>query len=328
MWEFGLKSSSDIIKFKVDHCFVGERLDRFLGSMKSRISRTVFQKLIKAGNVAINGEICLDPKRKMSKEDDVTVDLPPPAEKNPIPLSEEIPLDILFEDDTLLVLNKQPGLVIHPGDGTPSGTAVNALLWYFADSDFSTGFDDPNRPGIVHRLDKDTSGCLVVAKTQSALTALKRSFKERTVEKTYLAVVQGEMEGKGVLTDNLGRHPVNRKKMAVLNEGGKRAVTRYYTLSRGEVDGIPVSLLKVDIETGRTHQIRVQMSAVGHAIVGDAVYGRNRVAGVERQLLHAWRLTVPHPKNSEILRFEAPLPPDMRGFIESNFHENPLLPRN
>ena len=323
-----LQTLGDIVRLMVENDYVGERLDRFLASMQSRISRTVFQKLIKAGNVTINGAPCLDPRHKILKNDKVTVSLPPPVEKNSPPLPEEIPLEILFEDDALLVLNKQPGLVIHPGDGTPSGTMVNALLWYFADSDFSTRFDDATRPGIVHRLDKDTSGCIVVAKTQSALDSLKYSFKKRSVDKTYLAVVVGKMEGKGMLTNNLGRHPVNRKKMAVLNEGGKRAITRYETLSTGIIDGKAISLLKVDIETGRTHQIRVQMSAIGHAVVGDAIYGRNRIIGIERQLLHAWRMTIPHPGTSERMSFEAPFPPDMRSFVESNFQKNPLLPRN
>jgi 23S rRNA pseudouridine1911/1915/1917 synthase len=168
-------------------------------------------------------------------------------------------------------------------------------------------------------LDRDTSGCLLVAKTRRALDFLQRSFKERSVDKTYVAVVVGEVTGKGVLTDYIGRHPVNRKKMAVLDEGGKRAVTRYETLSTGSVRGIPLSLLKIDIETGRTHQIRVQMSSFGHPVAGDATYGGSRIVEAGRQLLHARRITFPHPKDSKRMTLEAPPPSDIRCFLDDCF---------
>ncbi|NOY74558.1 MAG: RluA family pseudouridine synthase [Kiritimatiellaeota bacterium] len=310
---------SETFKFVVDESFGGTRLDSFLASTEPRISRTSFKKLIKNGNVSLDGVLCSDPGRKVAVATRVAVEFSFSDSGNAVPSPEKLPLEIIFEDEYLLVLNKKAGMVVHPGDGTPSGTVVNALLWYFKDSDSFRGFDDSIRPGIAHRLDKDTSGCLVVAKTPDALNALQNSFKKRLVDKTYLAVVLGTMTGKGELTNYIARHPVNRKKMAVSDDAGKKAVSRYETLAVGDAGGVPVSLLKFDIETGRTHQIRVQTSAVGHPVAGDALYGGARKIDAERQMLHAWHITFPHPETSEKMTFEASLPQDIRSFIDKRF---------
>ncbi|MCK5843556.1 MAG: RluA family pseudouridine synthase [Victivallales bacterium] len=314
---------ADKIELVVDAAFSGKRLDIFLAASEPRISRSAFQRLIRSGCVAIDGTVCRDPKRKVATGEHTSAAIGSVAEKTTPPSPENIPLDILFEDEELLVLNKAPGIVVHPGDGVSSGTLVNALLGYFADSsnvDFPNGFEDASRPGIVHRLDKDTSGCLVVAKNSESLRFLQNTFKNRKVDKTYAAVAVGKMAGQCMLRDYIGRHPVNRKKMAVLMDGGKRAVTRYEVVSLGSANGVPLSLLKIDIETGRTHQIRVQLSAVGHPVAGDALYGgARRVTEAKRQKLHSLRIAFPHPKDSRRMVFEAPLPEDMRFFVNEFF---------
>ena len=296
------------------------RLDQFLARSVPRISRGRFQKAIKTGTVTINGIVCANPRRILRVGDEIRVDIEVFDEpKISPPLPEHIPLDIIFEDEDMLALNKAPEMIVHPADGAPDGTVVNALLGYFGESvKFAESFEDLTRPGIVHRLDKDTSGCLVIAKNQTALDALKLSFKNREVSKTYLAVLAGNLTGKGVLRDYIGRHPVNRKKMALLNEGGKLAVSHYEVMSTGDSNGVPVSLARIDIETGRTHQIRVQMAAAGHPVVGDAVYGgaRANALGAARQLLHAHRIVLKHPRSLRTMLLEAPLPKDFQVFLD------------
>ena len=285
----------------------GVRLDAFLAELVPEVSRSHWKTRIQDGYVKVNGAVS-KPNHKLKPGDviDWTVPEEGPAEILP----EDIPLNILHEDDAVLVLNKPPGLVVHPAAGNQTGTLVNALMYH------DPVFETLERAGIVHRLDKDTSGVMVVAKSEAAMAGLKRQFKARETEKEYLALVWGEPPPSGRIETLMGRHPVHRKKMAVLTQDGRKAISNYETLERFD----EVSLVRVRIETGRTHQIRVHLAHAGHPIAGDAVYGRARrhtlPARPERQMLHAARLVFNHPETGKRLSFEAPLFDDMNGLLE------------
>jgi 23S rRNA pseudouridine1911/1915/1917 synthase len=224
--------------------------------------------------------------------------------------AEEIPLEILFEDDDLLVLNKPAGLVVHPGAGNPTHTLVNALLHHCTNL---SGIGGQQRPGIVHRLDKQTSGCLVVAKNDDAHRHLSRQFAEREVKKNYLALVAGTLKRpRGTIDVAIGRHPVQRKKMAVRLTKGRSAKTDYRVVESGG----GVSLVECAIHSGRTHQIRVHLHHIGHPVIGDLLYGKKGVSAT-RQMLHAWKLGFTHPRTNERLFFEAPMPADFRAALKS-----------
>jgi 23S rRNA pseudouridine1911/1915/1917 synthase len=224
---------------------------------------------------------------------------------------EPIPLDIIAEDKDVIVLNKPPGMVVHPAHGNTSGTLVHGLLFH-AGAAFAEMADEEQRPGIVHRLDKDTSGGIVVAKNSTAQLLLKDAFQQRLVEKTYLAIVLGSFDVlSGRIEANIGRHPVNRQRMAVVERGGKHAVTLFRVL--GQNHGC--ALLEVKILTGRTHQIRVHCAFINHPILGDHVYGgrpRNAPLQPPRQMLHAWKIVFPHPRSKIMRQHMAPLPDDFR----------------
>ncbi|NCA83644.1 MAG: RluA family pseudouridine synthase [Opitutae bacterium] len=282
------------------------RLDAHLAAAHPAISRSRWKQLIEEGHVALNGKPILKTNTALSPGDELRCTLPPPA---PVGLvATDIPLDILHEDADLIVLNKPAGLVVHPAPGHAADTLVNALLHHCADLQ---GIGGELRPGIVHRLDKDTSGGLVVAKNEQAVAALVAQFSAHTVEKEYLALVWGTpKKPAGVVELPIGRHPVHRKKMTV-TEKGRPAVTRYETLATGPL----ASLLRVRIETGRTHQIRVHMAHLGHPVVGDTTYGRARHGlpeglSIPRQMLHAHVLKIAHPRDARPLVFTAPPPPD------------------
>ena len=283
------------------------RLDAFLAGQVSEVSRSHWKTLIQSGRVTVNGAAC-KPNQKLKSGD--VIEWTVPEEAPPETLPEDIPLHILYEDDAVLVLNKPPGRVVHPAAGNAAGTLVNALMFH------DPVFESLERAGIVHRLDKDTSGVMVVAKSEEAMAELKRQFKARETEKEYLALVWGEPPTSGCIETLMGRHPVHRKKMAVLTQEGREAVSRYETLERFD----EVSLVRVKIETGRTHQIRVHMAHIGHPIVGDAVYGRARKHHLpekpERQMLHAARLALNHPVSGKRLSFDAPLFDDMQRLLE------------
>ena len=285
----------------------GRRLDAFLAEQVTEVSRSRWKTLIQAGHVMINGENC-KPNQKLKSGD--IIDWTVPEEAPTATLPEDIPLDILYEDDAVLVLNKPPGRVVHPAVGNETGTLVNALMFH------DPVFESLERAGLVHRLDKDTSGVMVVAKSKEALAELQRQFKARETEKEYLALVWGNPPKSGRIETLMGRHPVHRKKMAVLTQGGRDAVSNYETLERFD----EVSLVRVRIETGRTHQIRVHMAHIGHPIVGDAVYGRARKHTLpekpERQMLHAVRLAFNHPESGKRLSFEAPLFEDIGRLLQ------------
>ena len=278
------------------------RLDRWLAGQWPEFSRARWQKALSAGLVRLNGAVAraADPVAV----DDLIEAAPPPAAEPPAQAAaEDIPLEIIYEDADLLCLNKPPGLVVHPAAGHWQGTLVNAILHHCAD--VSDG-GHPLRPGIVHRLDKDTSGCILVAKNDAAHAALARQFAGRTAQKTYLAVVRGRPRATGgVVTGAIARHPVHRQRMAISRRPGARAAETAWKVLQTEGN---LSLLECRPKTGRTHQIRVHLKHLGHPVAGDRVYGGG--ADFPRQLLHAWKIAVDHPSTGERLAFQAPVPAD------------------
>lgn len=291
-------------EYDIDPACAARRLDVFLTEVQSDISRSYIQKLIDSGRVAVNGSVAKSNyKVKTGDRVELTVPDPEPLDVRP----EAIPLDIVYEDASLIVVNKPPGMVVHPAPGHSTGTLVNALLHHCRDL---TGIGGVARPGIVHRLDKDTSGLVLVAKTAAALENLSAQFKERQVQKVYLALVKGRVEpASGWIDAPIGRHRVHRKKMA-LNEGGREAQTHYTV----EKQFREYALVRVEPKTGRTHQIRVHLASIGYPILGDRLYGHLRGAPVPRlgrQALHAYRLEVTHPQSGERVQWEAPLPEDL-----------------
>jgi len=299
---------------------VGARLDRLLAEAVAGISRTHVQRLIGSGAVLLVGADGEGPVRDASRRvrsgEVFRMAVPPPAPAVPAP--EDIALAVVYEDDDLIVVDKPVGLVVHPAAGHATGTLVNALLAHCAGS--LSGIGGVGRPGIVHRLDKDTSGLIVAAKTDLAHQGLSRQFHDHDLERAYLALVWGvPTPREGEIAGAIGRSPVNRKKMAVVRSGGKPALTRYRVV---RAVGAAAGLVRCDLATGRTHQIRVHMAHIGHPVVGDAVYGggvrhrlrgappcvRDAVAAVHSQALHAFLIGFHHPKTGEYLRFESNLP--------------------
>lgn len=285
-----------------------DRLDRYLVEHLPDLSRSRIQKLIEQGQIWVNGQVCTSKKAAVQAGDRVYLEIPDAA---PLMLeAEAIPLDILYEDEHLIILNKPIGLVVHPAPGHSGGTLVNALLAYCGDR--LAGIGGVQRPGIVHRLDKDTSGAIAIAKTDRAHQQLQAQFKTKTARREYLAVVYGApATGMGTIDAAIGRHPVDRKKMAVVPEerGGRRAVTHWQVEERlGNF-----TLMRFQLETGRTHQIRVHSAHMGHPVVGDAVYGAGRSIGVKLtgQALHACKLRLQHPVSGEWIEATAPLPPEL-----------------
>jgi len=279
----------------------GLRLDAFLADKEVRFSRAQWQEFIEQGHVSRNG-VADKPGARLRQGDTVSFTEPVLPAAHPIAAAaEDIPLDVLFEDTDLIVVNKAPGLVVHPAAGHWEGTLVNALLHHCKDL---SGIGGALRPGIVHRLDKETSGCIVAAKNDQAHHALVRFFSSRQVQKTYVALVQGHLaEKEGVIEERVGRHPIHRQRMAV-TEKGRMAKTGYRV--RGTI-GL-MTLVECNLFTGRTHQIRVHLKHIGHPLCGDALYGKR--GEFSRQMLHAWKLGFAHPRTGEALHFIAPLPAD------------------
>ena len=308
------------------------RLDKQILETHPDFSRSRIEGLIKAGFVTVNGAVAEKAGMKVSEDDEIVVEVPPPVPAVPGP--EDIPLDVVFEDDDMLVVNKSPGMVVHPAPGHFTGTLVNALLHHCP---HLSGIGGVARPGIVHRLDQDTSGLIVVAKSQAAMDGLVKAFSShRSVEKTYLAVVHGRPRlDAGRIENLIGRHPVDRKRMAIVEKNGKVAVTNWRVFGcsdcsiaawRGEnqtkrrLNSQIVSWVECRIETGRTHQIRVHMASLGCPVIGDKVYGKpvldKRLDPTPaRQMLHAWRLKLWHPVKSVEMTFEAPVPVDMAPYL-------------
>lgn len=289
----------------------GKRLDLFVADLEefTSLTRSRIQKLIRSGDILVN-----DQRKKIGYhlhiEDVVSITVPPPKKVSLIP--EHISLDILFEDDALIVLVKPPGLVVHPANGHESGTLVHALLYHCTNL---SGINGELRPGIVHRLDKDTSGVMVAAKSDTAHHKLVEQFQNRTVDKIYHAILDGIPKTRvGRIETSIGRHPVNRKKMAVLASGGRQAVTLW------EVEKTlgSFSFVKLRLETGRTHQIRVHMASMGCPVAGDQMYGKKNRSdfSLKRQYLHSSTLSFDHPLSGERLIFTAPLWSDMADFLQ------------
>jgi 23S rRNA pseudouridine1911/1915/1917 synthase len=304
-------------EFSISPADVNERLDRFLTRQLPAHSRAYLQQLIEQGQIAVGGQATKSGYR-LRLGDHITVSLPPPRPSGVLP--ERIRLEVLYEDAHLLVVNKPAGMVVHPSPGNASGTLVNALL---AHCPQLSGIGGVERPGIVHRLDKDTSGAIVVAKDDVTHRGLACQFADRQVKKLYLAIVCGDIrETAGVIDAAIGRHPVCRQKMSTHTRVGREAVTEFHVLERFEHH----TLVELRPRTGRTHQIRVHMAALGHPLLGDPAYGHYRKAltrsplarqlsWFRRQALHAWVLGFKHPVTGEPLECRAPLPDDLERLL-------------
>lgn len=290
----------------------GARLDRYLAQELPDLSRSRIQQLIEQGNVQLNGKVCTTKKINVKAGDRIILEIP---EVQPLELqAEDIPLDILYEDEQLLILNKPAGLVVHPAPGHPDGTLVNALL---AHCPHLPGIGGVQRPGIVHRLDKDTTGAIAIAKTDIAYQSLQAQLQAKTARREYLGVVYGAPKtASGSVDLPIGRHPQDRKKMAVvpIEKGGRSAITHWQVLERlGNY-----TLILFQLETGRTHQIRVHSAKIGHPIVGDPIYSSGHSVGVNLtgQALHAWRLKLQHPISEDWIEVTAPPPQTLTTLLE------------
>ena len=304
--------------FTAEPSEIGTRLDALVASRVPALSRSRAAALITAGVVRVGGQ-AKKPGFRVSEGDLVSGEIPPPQPPSMYG-PEPIPLDILYEDAHIIVVNKPAGLVVHPAPGHFSGTLVNGLLHHCPDL---SGIGGERRPGIVHRLDKDTSGVLVAAKSEAAQVSLSAQFKRRSVQKTYLALAKGRFEqDSGQIELPVGRHPTLRKKMSTRSRRPRTAHTQWAVVERFA----GAALLEVVIRTGRTHQIRVHLAAVGHPVAGDPVYGGKKrrkkkseaegpLTEARRQMLHAWRLGLSHPETGRWMEFEAPLPRDFREML-------------
>ncbi|MDE0342054.1 MAG: 23S rRNA pseudouridine(1911/1915/1917) synthase RluD [Deltaproteobacteria bacterium] len=311
------------IRLTVPHTLHGKRLDAALAALLPDQSRSRLQRLVRDGHVRLDGRVpeCSD---KVAAGARIELEIPEPAEV--FWKAQPIPLKIVHEDDSLLVINKPPGMVVHPGAGNPEGTLLNAVMHH------APSLEAVPRAGIVHRLDKDTSGLLVVAKTDAVRLRLVRELQARRIKREYLALVRGVVRDGGSVTAPIGRHPVHRTRMSVHRRG--KEATSHYTV-KGAYRGH--TLLRVRLESGRTHQIRVHMAHIGHPVVGDPVYGGRGGAGIKgqgprvtellrafrRQALHAERLGLRHPETGESMEWTAPMPEDMRALVEALSEDTP-----
>ena len=317
MKEQTMNQTNNLTEFEVPIEEDGERLDRFLTSLYPAKSRSNFQKLIRRGDVFINAEPASKTGAMLHEGDTVGIRFPEPDDTGVLP--EEIPLDILYEDDALLIVNKPKGMVVHPAPGHLSGTLVNAVLFHCKGS--LSGINGDIRPGIVHRIDKDTTGSLIVCKTDRAHQSIGEQIKEHTVHRIYHGIVVGQMpEEEGTIDAPIGRSRRDRKKMAVLSEAevinqtARPAVTHYRVLERFK----STCYMEFRLETGRTHQIRVHSAHIGHPIYGDTVYGGEKNGhGLSGQTLHAMTIGFVHPETHEYMEFHAPLPAYFEALLQT-----------
>ena len=313
-----MTETADEFSIIADETAAGQRIDAYVSASIPGCSRSYVAELIRTGLITLFQKR-VKPGHRLRPGDEIHGRIPAPAPVDFLP--EPIPLDIIYQDADLLVLNKPAGMVVHPAPGHYSGTLVNALLHHCPDL---SGIGGEIRPGIVHRLDKDTTGILIAAKNADAQAKLAEQFKSRTVQKKYLAVVHGHMKKpSGRIVMPIGRHPIDRKKMSTITRSGKNAETRWDVLeSLAET-----SLVEVDLLTGRTHQIRVHLAALHHAVIGDPLYGpkttphsaevRRLLQPIARQMLHAWQIHFIHPGTGAEMSFMAPLPDDMNQLIKA-----------
>ena len=306
--------------FVVDNSDAGMRLDTYLSQRVFELTRSQIKKLVQEHTILLN-HLSSKPASILRKGDVITGSIPPPRRLDVIP--QDIPLEILYEDPWIIVVNKPAGMVVHPGAGIDSGTLVHALLFHCRDLSQINGII---RPGIVHRLDKNTSGVMVAAKNAAAHHHLSAQFRTRQIGKRYIALIHGEMrEWEGIVEAPLGRHPKERKRISIHTRKGRNAITQWRVIKRFR----GFSLLEVIPKTGRTHQIRAHLSSQGHPIVGDPQYcrgkwierirdpqARERIRALKRQALHSERLGLVHPRSGEFMEFNAPLPEDMAGIIQ------------
>ena len=299
----------DYFTFAAEKEDVGTRIDVFLAENMEDLSRSGVQKLIDEGMITLNGGKT-KANYKLREKDVIDVTVPEVKEVEILP--EDIPLDILYEDADVIVVNKPQGMVVHPAPGHTSGTLVNALMFHCGDD--LSGINGEKRPGIVHRIDKDTSGVLMIAKNDIAHQSLAAQLAEHSITRKYNAVVyNGFNEDEGTVNEPIGRNPQDRKKMAVTQKHSRHAVTHYRVIERME----KFTLIEVQLETGRTHQIRVHMTYIGHPLLGDPVYGpKKQPVSLEGQALHARVLGFIHPRTGEYMEFEAPLPPYFEALLE------------
>ena len=305
----------NIKKIKVNDEFEGKRIDAYISSVDTQLSRTMIQKLIQEKNIKVNGKI-VKASYKVISGDEIEIEIPEPKEINLKP--QNIPLDVIYEDNDIIVINKPKGMVVHPANGNPDGTVVNAVMALCKDS--LSGIGGEVRPGIVHRLDKNTSGIMIIAKNDKAHINLSEQLKNHEVKKTYIALVRGIInENEATINMPISRSKNDRKKMAV-NRDGKNAITHFKVLGRYKNK---YTLLKVNIETGRTHQIRVHLSHIGHPVIGDDVYsnGKNEW-GISGQCLHAWKIEFNHPITKKKMELEAKIPEYLNRIIKELKEEN------
>lgn len=301
--------NNEVVSVLVQQSDCGKRIDAFLSDKLENITRSTIQKLLTNGNITVNSKV-VSKSYKLSENDEIVILLPENTEIDVEP--ENIPLEIVFEDEYLLVVNKPKGMVVHPAAGNFSGTLVNALLYHCKGQ--LSGINGVNRPGIVHRIDKDTSGLLVVAKGDAAHNGLAEQFAEHSIKREYQAIVYGNIKREnGTVDAPIGRHPVHRKQMAITSTNSKRAVTHFEVIER--LNGF--THIKCNLETGRTHQIRVHMASLGHGIAGDEVYGPKKVIReLNGQCLHAKVLGFTHPITKQELIFDSELPEYFTQFIK------------
>ncbi len=299
------EGGSPEVRLTIPASFAGLRLDQALAKLLPEESRTRLARLIEGGRVRVDGATASQPRSKVKSGEAVDVALVPRREESAFS-PEQIALDVVHEDDHVLVVDKPAGLVVHPGSGNWSGTLLNALLHH------APQLAGLARAGIVHRLDKDTSGLLVVAKTEPAQASLVRQLQARTMKRTYLALARGIVKGPGTVDAPVGRDPRSRTRMAIVRSG-KPAVTHYRVRKAFPKH----TLLQCELESGRTHQIRVHLASIGHPVEGDAVYAGRGPGLLARQALHAWKLAFAHPATGKVVRFEAPLPGDFARLLKT-----------
>ncbi|CAN7499794.1 RluA family pseudouridine synthase [Paenibacillus sp. LjRoot56] len=301
--------TQEAIEWTVENQYANERIDKFITeALEEDISRTLVQQWVKDGHVKVNGK-AVKPNYKLSLQDVIALVIPEPQGVEL--LAENIPLNVVYEDSDVIVINKQRGLVVHPAPGHYSGTLVNALMYHCKDL---SGINGELRPGIVHRIDKDTSGLIMSAKNDKAHASLAEQLKAHTVNRKYIALVHGYIQhDQGTIDAPIGRDSHDRKMYTVTEKNSKTAVTHFVVLERfGDF-----TLVELKLETGRTHQIRVHMKFIGHPLVGDPMYGKSKGMLMDGQALHAAILGFKHPRTGEWMQFEAPIPPDMENLIST-----------